>query len=99
MAANLSSSEDYLSEFFVAQYSITGNFLRRQGYPLAWGLIENSSTHAPAQECLDGLQSLVRCDGSPALFNGRDEFNYIPLADLMNAPAGPRLARLATKES
>jgi hypothetical protein len=61
-------------------------------------LIENGSTYAPAKERFDGLQRLVRGDRSSTLFDGRDQFNNVPLADLVNALAGPCPASFSTKQ-
>src|SRR5262249_24828968 len=41
---------------------------------------------------------LVGGDRCPALLKGCDHLNDVSLRDLMNAPAGPRLAHLAAKE-
>jgi hypothetical protein len=78
--------------------SVTSDFLRRQWHAFARGLIENGSTYAPAKERFDGLQRLVRGDRSSTLFDGRDQLNNVPLADLVNALAGPCPASFSTKQ-
>jgi hypothetical protein len=52
-------------------------------------LIEHCTTDAPPKECFDRLQGLVPGGRGPALFNSRDQFNHVSLANLMNAPADP----------
>ena len=86
---NLSRGKDNSGELLVIQHAVTSDFLCRQWHAFGWRLIKDGSTHAPAQECLDRLQGLVGGDGSPALFDRRDDLNYISLTDLMNALAGP----------
>jgi hypothetical protein len=96
--ADFSSREDDLGELVVVQHSVASDFLRRQWHTFGWGLIEDGSTHAPAQERLGRLQSFVGGDRRPSLFDGRDDLNDIALANLVDAPAGPGLANLPAKE-
>jgi hypothetical protein len=87
-----------LRELLVVQNPIPGDFLCGQRDPFGGGLIEHGSAHAPAQECLERLQRLVRGDGSPALLYRGDDLNHVSLADLMDAPAGPGLSHLSTQK-
>src|SRR5262249_40064145 len=93
-----SGGEDHVGELIVIQHSVASDLLRRQRHAFCGGLIQDGSTYAPAKECLDRLQSLVGGDGGPALFNGRDQLNYVPLGDLMNALLPPGLATLPAKQ-
>jgi hypothetical protein len=97
-SADLSRAKDNLGELLVVQDPVSSNFLRGQWYAIRRGLIEDGSTHAPAQEGLDRLQSLISGDRSPALFDSRDEFDHISLGDFMNTPAGPGLSHLSAQQ-
>ena len=61
-------------------------------------MIEDGATHAPAQERLNRLQGLVGSNWSPALFDRRDDLNYISFADLVNALASPGLSDFSAKK-
>ena len=52
-STDLSGTKDNLGELLVVQDSVSSNFLRGQRYAFRWGLIEDGSTHAPAEEGLD----------------------------------------------
>jgi len=68
-----------LGKFLIKENSVSGNLLRRQRDAFGWGLIEDGSTHTPAQERLERLQGFVGRAECPALFDGRDDFNHIVL--------------------
>jgi hypothetical protein len=86
------------AKLLVIEHTVAGNFLRGQWHAFGWGLIEDRSTHAPAKERFDRLQGLVGGDRRAPLLDGGDDLNNIALANLVDAPAGPRPAHLTTKE-
>jgi hypothetical protein len=61
-------------------------------------LIEDSSTHAPAQKHLDRFQGFVGGNGGPALLNRGNHFYDISFSNLMDASAGPGLSNLPAKQ-
>src|SRR5262249_24063106 len=96
--ADFSSCEDNVGELIIVQHAVAGDLLRWQWHAFGWGLIEDGSTHAPAQECLGRLQGFVGSDRRPPLRDGSDDLNDIALANLVDAPTAPGLADLTAKE-
>src|SRR5262249_16406339 len=97
-STDLPSGEDDLAELLVIQHPVASDLPRGQRHALSGRLVKDGSTHAPPQERLDRLQGLVGGGRCPALLDRRDHLNHISLSDLMNAPAGPRLSHLPTKQ-
>ena len=54
-------------------------------------------THQRRNVLVD-FQSLVGSNGSPTLFDRRDDLNHVSLADLVDAPASPGLSDFPTKK-
>ncbi len=50
-----SSGKDDLGEFGIIKHPVSRDFLRRQRHAFGWRLIQDSLTHAPAQESLERL--------------------------------------------
>ena len=80
----LARSEYDLGELLVAKHPIAANFSVARGKPLGGRRINDSATHAPAKEGLQGLKEPMAGIGI-ALCHEIEEVTDISFIDLMNA--------------